>query len=150
MQFFKRKLMYPTRYTEETSKETSRLFKEYTAHLNRIQNSLPAGARELAGISFHDGTIKQVKHISKKEIEIVVEGGPHSILTPETWDYGEYTLSFLGAKKVWVPYTIVGDTWLYEEMSLSDIAAFDYQVLLHKDEIRIQADDVRISRPNAR
>ena len=145
MQFFKRKLMYPARYTEETSKETGRLFKEYSAHLKGIQDSLPAGARELAGFSFHDATIKQVKHVSKREIEIVVEGGPHSILTPEIWDYGEYTLSFSGVKKAWVPYAIVGDIWLYEEMSLSDIAAFDYQVLLYKDEIRIQADDVRIT-----
>lgn len=35
-------------------------------------------------------------------------------------------------------------SWLYEEMHLSDVAGFDYQVLLGKDEIRIQANDVKI------
>jgi len=33
---------------------------------------------------------------------------------------------------------------LYEEVNLSDFAAFDYQALLANDEIRIQADEVQI------
>ena len=147
MQFFKRKVMYPHRYTEETRKEIDRLFKEYTAHLKKIQDSLPEGARELADMRFHDATIKEVRHVSRREIEIVIEAGPHSILSPKNWDYGAYTLLFSGVKKAWVPYTIVGDIWLCEEISLSEIAAFDYQVLLYKDEIRIQADEVMIDGP---
>ena len=147
MEFFKRKLMYPHTRTEESRKQVTRLFKEYDAHLKSIHKSLPPGARELAGLTFHDATVKQVRHVSRKVIEIVIEGGSYSILTPESGDYGEYTLSFSGVKKAWVPYTIVGDVWLYEEMTLSEIAAFDYQVLLYKDEIRIQADEVMIEGP---
>ena len=145
MHFFKRKLMYPSRRTEETSKEIDKLFKGYIAHLKSIQDSLPEGPRAFSRLSFHDGTIKEVRHVSKREIQIVIETGGYDILSEKMLDYGKYTLSFLGVKKAWVPYTIVGDTWLYEEMCLSDIAVFDYQVLLRKDEIRIQADDLQLT-----
>jgi hypothetical protein len=144
MRFFKRKVMYPSRHTEVTSKEIDRLFKEYAAQIKTIRNSLPEGARTLSSISFHDATIKEVRHISKKDVEIVIEGGGYDVLSKNSLEYGGYTLSFSGVKKAWVPYTIAGDTWLYEEMHLSDVAAFDYQVLLDNDEIRIQADDVRL------
>jgi hypothetical protein len=145
MQFFKRKVMYPSRRTDETSKGIDKLFKEYAAHIKTIRDSLPEGARALSSISFHDATIKEVRHVSKKEVEIVIESGGYDILSKNTLEYGGYTLSFSGVNKAWVPYTIVGDTWLYEEMHLSDVAVFDYQVLLYKDEIRIQADDVRLT-----
>lgn len=145
MQFFKRKVMYPSRRTEETSKEIDKLFKEYAAHIKTIRDSLPEGARALSSISFHDAKIKEVRHVSKKEVEIVIESGGYDIFSKSILEYGGYTLSFSGVKKAWTPYTIVGDTWLYEEMRLSNVAAFDYQVLLDKDEIRIQADDVRLT-----
>ena len=141
MQFFKRKVMYPHRRTADTSRVIDKLFKEYAGHLKRIQGSLPDGARVLSSANFHDASIKSIKHVSKKEVQIVIEGGGY-----DAFDYGEYTLSFSCVKKAWVPYTIVGDTWLYAEMHLSDVSAFDFQVLLVKDEIRIQADDVQLIR----
>lgn len=144
MQFFKRKLMYPHRRTAETSRAIDKLFKEYAAHIKTIRDSLPDGARALSSLSFHDATIKGVKHLSKSEVQILVESGAYDIFSHNTLEYGGYTLSFSGVKKAWVPYSIVGDTWLYEEMHLSDVGAFDYKVLLVKDEIRIQADDVRL------
>ncbi len=145
MQFFKRKVMYPSRRTDETSKGIDKLFREYAAHVKAIRDSLPEGARALSSISFHDATIKVVKHVSRKEVEIVIESGGYDILSNKTLEYGGYTLTFSGVKKAWLPYTVVGDTWLYEEMHLSDVAVFDYQVLLVNDEIRIQADDVRLT-----
>lgn len=138
MQFFKRKFMYPHRWTTETPKSIDKLFKEYASHINAIQKSLPEGARVLAEVSFHDATIKEVRHLSKREVQIVIEGGYDKI------EYGEYTLSFSGVRKAWVPYSIVGDTWLYAEMDLADDNGIDYQVLLVKDEIRIQASDVQL------
>ncbi len=139
MQFFKRKVMYPHRRTSETSRAIDKVFADYASHLRTIRGSLPEGARALADAIFHDATIREVKHLSKRELHIVVEGGGYGAL-----DYGEYTLSFTGVRKAWVPYTIVGDTWLYAEMLLSADGGFDYQVLLVKDEIRIQATDVRL------
>jgi hypothetical protein len=144
MQFFKRKVMYPRRRTDETSRAINKLFKEYAAHIKTIRDDLPEGARALSSLSFHDAAIKEVKHVSKREVQILIEAGGYDSLSQKTLEYGGYTLSFSGVKKAWVPYTIVGDTWLYEEMHLSDLSAFDYQVLLVKDEIRIQADDVRL------
>jgi Protein of unknown function (DUF4085) len=145
MQFFKRKVMYPSRRTDETSKGIDKLFTGYAAHIKTIRDSLPEGARALSSISFHDATIKEVRHVSKKEVEILIESGGYDILSKTHLEYGGYTLSFAGVKKAWVPYSIVGHTWLYEEMHLSDLAVFDYQVLLDKDEIKIQADDVRLT-----
>lgn len=142
MQFFKRKLMYPSKHTAETSKEIDKLFKGYAAHIETIRDSLPEGARALSSISFHDATIKEVRHVSKNVCEIVIEGGGYDILSKNNLEYGGYVLSFSEVKKAWVPHTIVGGTWLYEEMNMSDVAAFDYQVLLDNDEIRIQAGDV--------
>ena len=142
MEFFKRSVMYPHRRTAETSKAIDRLFDDYVAHVKRIRKSLPEGARELSSLSFHDATIVEVKHVSKKVVEIVIEGSAYDFLSKGHSDYGRQTITFSGVRKAWVPYTIAGDTWLYEEMNLSDIAAFDYQVLLVNDEIRIQADHV--------
>ena len=145
MQFFKRTVMYPRRRTEETSRAVDKLFKEYAGHIKSIRDSLSAGARALSSLSFHDATIKEVKHLSKREVQILIEGAGYDILAQNTSEYGGYTLSFSGVRKAWVPYTIIGDTWLYEEMHLSDVGAFNYQILLAKDEIRIQADDVRLA-----
>jgi len=121
-------------------------WKEYQAYLRSIRKSLPENARLLSSLSFHDGKITAVKHISKKALEIVLETGPYDFLEKKWMEYGRYTLSFSGVKKAWVPYTIVGDIWLTEEMCLSEVAAFDYQVQLVKDEIRVQADDVLLTR----
>jgi hypothetical protein len=144
MHFFKRKLMYPHRRTEETSRAIDKLFKDYAAHIKTFRDSLSEGARTLATLSFHDAGIKEVRHLSKREVHILIEGSGYDIFRHDTLAYGVYTLAFSGVRQAWVPYTIAGDTWLYEEMHLSDVAAFDYQVLLVKDEIRIQADDVQL------
>ncbi len=155
MEFFKRTVMYPRKRTAEASKEIDSRFAAYAAHIRSIRESLPTGARTLASLSFHDATIEQVKRVSKHQIDVVIESGGCDILSRKELEYGTYILSFTGVKKAWVPDTIVHDTWLYEEMSFSDIAAFDYQVLLVRDEIRIQADEVVLTQiskwsPNAR
>jgi hypothetical protein len=117
-------------------------WRRYEAHLRSIRNTLPENARALSSLSFHDAEVKSVKHVSKKALEIVLEGGPYDFLEKKWLGYGSYTLSFSGVKKAWLPYTVVGDCWLHEEMHLSDVAAFDYQVQLAKGGLRIQADDV--------
>lgn len=142
MFYFKRNIMYPDKRTDETGKVIDRSFKEYEEHIRSIRDSLPETARSLLGISFHDAHIKAVTHISKKVIEVTLEGGGYDIIQKTNLKYGEYTLSFSGVKKAWIPYKVIGDVWLYEEMHLSNIAAFHYQALLYKDEISIEADRV--------
>lgn len=145
MQFFKRKVMYPNRRTDETSKVIDKLFKDYAAHIKTMRDSLSQAARALSSLSFHDAAIKEVTHVSRKEVQISIEGGAYDILSQSMLEHGVYTLSFFGVRKAWVPYTIVGDTWLYGEMHSSDDGGFDYRVLLAEDEIRIQADDVLLT-----
>ena len=119
-----------------------RVFKEYEEHVRAIRDSLPAGARALSSLSFNNSNVKAVKHLSKRAVEIVIEGRGYDFFEHRWLPRGIYTFSFVGVKKAWVPYSIAGNIWLHEEMHLSDIAAFDYQVSLVRDEIRIQADDV--------
>ena len=151
MIYFKRKAAYPQRPTEETCKAWDRLLKEYESHLKSIKSSLPENAWLLANLSFHDATVKSVEMPSKREVVITLYGGwvpqfreSYGMIPKEYLEGNTHRLSFTGVKKAWVPYSIVGDDWLYEEIHVSDIAAFDYQVLLWKDEIRIQADGVKI------
>lgn len=151
MIYFKRKAAYPHKRTEETRKAWDKLWKEYESHLKSLRRSLSKNAWLLANLSFHDATVKALEIPSKREVVITLYGGwvpefrEHYGMIPKAYLKGNtHKLSFTGVKKAWVPYTIVGDVWLYEEMHLSDIAAFDYQVMLWKDEIRIQAKDVRI------
>lgn len=121
-------------------------WRQYEAHLRSIRDSLPESARALSSLSFHDARITAVRHLSKKAVDIVLEAGPYDFLEKKWLDYGTYTLSFSGVKKVWLPYTVVGDYWLHEEMHLSDAAAFDYQVQLARDEIRVRCNDVLLTR----
>jgi hypothetical protein len=75
------------------------MFKEYAKHVKTIRDSLPEDACVLSSISFHDATIKKVKHVSKKEVEVVIEGGEHDILSESSFEYGGYTLTFSDIKK---------------------------------------------------
>ena len=120
----------------------NKAWQEYEAYLRSILDALPQNARELSAISFHDAKIRGVNHLSKKAVEIVMDGEGFNFLEKRYLKYGTYTLSFSGVKKAWVPYSIVGSYWSCAEMRLSDISAFDYEVRLSNDEIRIQADDV--------
>ena len=120
-------------------------WKQYEAHLLSIRDSLPENARALSALSFHDAEVKSVRRVSKGAVEIVLAGGPYDFLEKKWLRYGTYTLSFSGVRKAWVPYTVVGDFWLHEEIHLSGVAAFDYQVRLAGDEIRVQADDVLLT-----
>ena len=119
---------------------------QYEAHLRSIRDSLPGNARKLSSLSFHDSQIKAVAHLSKSAVEIMVEGSPFDFFEKKWLGRGTYTLSFSGAKKYWAPYTVVGAFWICEELRLSDIAAFDYEVRLSLNSsaasIRVQADDV--------
>ena len=146
MLFFKRKLLYPPKMAERA--DADKLHRAYVQHLQSIKSKLPESAWKLAALKFHDAHVVSVSQPKKRELTIILDGGYAG--TP--WDFmndrllsGRYTtLSFFGVKKAWVPATIVGDAWLYEEVNLSDIAGFDYQAVLASDEIRIQADDVEI------
>ena len=146
MLFFKRKLLYPPKRAERA--DFGKLHRAYLEHLKSIKGDLPENAWKLGTLTFHDAFVLSLSQPSKRELTITLEGGylgcGYDVVNDQPLN-GRYTeLSFDGVKKRWVPETIIGDAWLYEEVNLSDIAAFDYQALLANDEIRIQADNVHI------
>lgn len=144
MKYFSRKVMYPRKREKGLSESLDLLFAAYRRHVETIQSQLPDGARRLSTLSFHDGSIESVTHVSKRELLITLRTGHFDLSTREWLPYGIYSLRFSGVQKAWVPYTVAGDIWLYEEMHLSDLAAFDYQALLYSDEIRVLAREVSI------
>jgi uncharacterized protein DUF4085 len=147
MHFFKRKLLYPPN-NKKPDTNVKDLHNAYREHLRSIKSRLPEGAWKLASHSFHDARVVSVARPAKRQLIIILDGaywGCGYDFINEQLLGGRFTrLHFSGVKKDWAPDTIVGDDWLNEEMGLSEIAQFDYQVLLWKDEIRIQADDVHI------
>jgi hypothetical protein len=142
MIYFKRKVLFPER--RGTKVEWDKLFADYRKHLNAIRAELSDEAWGLARLSFHDAKAKAVAVPDKRKVLIKIYGTVCDLLEKSRSKPQLITLSFSGVKKARVPDAIVGDFWLYEEMHLSEIAAFDYQVLLHKDEIRVQADRVEL------
>lgn len=140
MIYFQRKVLFPERRGAKV--EWDKLFEADGRHLNTIRAKLSEDAWNLARLSFHDAKVKAVAAPVKNGVEIQLDGVAYDLLQ-RTWSKPQLiTLSFSGVKKVWVPDTLVGDVWLYEEVHLSEMAAFDYQVLLHKDEIRVRTDRV--------
>lgn len=145
MRFFKRKLLYPAKRAKDLPHPFDELHKAYVQHLKAIKPKLPEAAWKLACFSFHDARVVEVQRPSKQLLSITLDGvWGYDFINKQPLKERYVTLEFLGVKKAWVPDTIPGDIWLYEEINLSDVARFDYQVLLAKDEIRIQADDVKI------
>lgn len=148
MHYFKRKLLYPAKRNKHETGTLDKLRQSYMQHLFSIKLKLPEGAWKLAYLSFHDARVLSVAQPTRRELVITLDGvywGCGFDFIRDKMLGGRFTtLSFSDLKKAWVPQTIIGDDWLYEEMHLSDVAAFDYQALLWKDEIRIQADEVDV------
>ena len=130
------------RFFKKSEADWDTAWKDYEAYVRSILSALPESARGLAAISFHNTRVRSVNHLSKKAVEIVLVAEGFNFLEKKYLERGTYTLSFSGVKKAWVPYAAVGSWWVEAEMRLSDIAAFDYQVRLSRDEIRVWADDV--------
>jgi len=143
MEFFKRKVMYPGRGKLPDWKS---IFSAYNKHLEKIKTKLPVDALKLAYLDFHDAEITRVVRSSKREVRIELKGLATNIKTGDLLTGEAFELVFKDAAMIWVPESVQGDIWLYEEMHLSDIAAFDYRVLFDKDEIRVQADKVFLNR----
>jgi len=148
MRYFKRNLLYPPHNRKSDTKTLRGVRDAYVEQLKSIRSRLPDGAWKLACHMFHDARVVSVSRPAKRELVITLDGAywgcGYDFIKDQLLGSRFTRLHFSGVKKDWVPDTIVGDDWLNEEMSLSEIARFDYQVLLWKDEIRIQADDVSI------
>ncbi len=117
-----------------------RLWGDYGKYLMSIRDQLSPAWQHLAEADLHDRDIVSIEQPSRGEFIMDLE---------------EMKLTFTGVKFVWVPKSAVGDRWVYWEVSPSDRGGVDLEVRLGRDEIRIIADDVWItkhsrSRPGVR
>ena len=109
----------------------------YEEHLDRLEGRIPERAMELGSLHLHDARIVGVKH-SRHRVSISLDTVACAM------DAVAATLHFLDIKEQYVPASVVGAFWLYEEIDVSPLAEFRIDVLLDRDEIMIAATDVRI------
>ena len=109
----------------------------YEEHLDRLVDRIPLRAMDLARLHLHDARIVGMKR-SRHEVSMALDTIACAM------DPVAATLHFLDVKERWVPATVVGSVWLYEEIDISPLGDFRLDVLLDKDEIMVAATDVRI------
>ena len=109
----------------------------YRRHLASLRPLLPRSMQEFCDTSLHDGIIESVSQESD-ELRLHIAGcgcwGPG----------GALQLIFRGVKSAQGVDQITGDCWLYEEVHPSDLAAFEYHVLLERSEFVVAADGVQL------
>src|SRR5215211_4210100 len=134
MKFFSKKAMAHY-HTADGQTDWRRLWDDYDKYLASIREELSRSWQQLAEADYHDHTIISVHQPSKQEFVMDLE---------------EAKLTFTEVKFVWVPKSVVGDCWVYWEVSPSDKGGIDLEIRLAHDEIRIIADGVRIEKHGRR
>ena len=113
----------------------------YEKHLQSVRPHLPDSMRQFSKISLHDGLIRSTS-IEGDEIRFQIDGcgcwGPG----------GSLELVFRDVKSVIGLEDCINDTWLYEEVHLSDDAGFEYHVLLQHSELVVAAGNVELIEKN--
>jgi len=106
------------------------------AEYDDIKYKLPSSMQLLRSYAFHDNEVLSVKKDSNDVLIIELE---------------YYSLIFKNVSQLEAIDDIVGDIWLYEEVHLSDIGRFEFQLLLYASkgfltlhEFSVIADDVFI------
>jgi len=111
----------------------------YHRYYNAIAPMLPAAVRRLCKQTLHDGVIREAR-LTKQELSILVDatnalGGFRG---------RQVRLTFRGVKQKPMIAKLAGRWWLYEEAHLSRRAKFNFQVLFDREELEIEADELRI------
>ena len=121
---------------KEIANEWENLCSMYKAEYEDIKYKLPLSMQLLRSYAFHDNEVLSVKKDSNDILIIELE---------------RYLLIFKNISQLEIIDDIVGDIWLYEEVHLSDIGGFEFQVLLYSPrgfvtlhEFSVIADDVFI------
>ncbi|WP_160689208.1 DUF4085 family protein [Clostridium sp. C2-6-12] len=120
----------------EMANEWKDLCNSYKAEYEDIKYKLPLSMQVLSKYNFHDSEVLSFKKDINDNLVLELD---------------RYSLIFKKVSKFEIIEDIVGDTWLYEEVHLSHIGEFEFQVLLYSsegflnlNEIKIIADDVCI------
>jgi len=121
----------------QADKEWHAVSERYQCHIASLRPQLPNSMQQLCDTSLHDGVIESVSR-EGNEIHLHIAGcgcwGPG----------GPLELIFRGVKSAQGIEDITGAWWLYEEVHPSDVAAFEYHVLLDRSEFVVAADAVQL------
>lgn len=121
---------------KEMANDWENACRKYKAEYESIKYKLPLSVQKIGNYAFHDDEILSVIKDTNNMIKIELQ---------------RYSLRFENVRQFETTDDIVGDIWLYDEMHLSDIGSFDFQVLLRSPqgflklhEFRIISDDISI------
>jgi len=121
---------------KEMADEWEYVCKMYKAEYENIKYKLPLSMQELRNLYLHDAKVLSLKKDSNDMLNIELDS---------------YSLTFKNVSQLEITDDIIGDSWLYDEVHLSDRGKFDFQVLLYSQqgfstlhEFRVIADDILI------
>ncbi|MBI1882928.1 MAG: DUF4085 family protein [Chlamydiae bacterium] len=142
MKFFKRDLLEKDRKSDQENRRQkwNALCDVYEKHLLSIKSLLPQSVQSFSGITLHDSIIKSVSRPHSSELVLEIDGsgccwGP----------IGQFTLRFKGVKEVQFDGNVIGDDWMYEEIHLPEIGAFEYRILFSRSELGVIADELEFT-----
>lgn len=120
----------------EMANEWKDICNSYKAEYEDIKYKLPLTMQVLKNYYFHDSKVLWFNKDINDNLVLELD---------------RYSLNFKNVSEFEIMKDIVGDTWLYEEVYLSDIGKFELHVLLYSsegflnlNELKIIADDVSI------
>ena len=128
-------------WERRAEREWRRRSEIYDRHYELIAPLLPTGVRRLSKYGLHDAIVESVTQ----------DKGSLCFLMDATKALGAFRgrkvrLTFLGLHRRIPLRGLRGQWWLYHEAHLSSNARFLFQIMFHKSDVDIKADDLRIEK----
>jgi hypothetical protein len=111
----------------------------YDRHYKLIAPLLPTGVRRISRFGIHDAIVESVTQ-NKGEICFLLDTSK----ALGAFRGRRLRLKFLGAHRRIPTRGLRGQWWLYHEAHLSHNARFLFQIMFHKTDVDIEANDLRI------
>ncbi len=128
MRFFSKQAIARCK-TPAGATDWDKVWSDYKSHLESVRGHLSQGWQRLAVEELHDCKILSTHRPSKRVFDIVLSG---------------FILKFTGVSFLWIPESIIGDYWIYWEVTPSERGGVSLEVRLVENEIRIIAEEVEI------
>lgn len=111
----------------------------YGRHYKLIASLLPTSVRRISQFGLHDAVVESVTQ-SNGGICFLMD----TTKTLGTFRGRRLRLTFLGVHHRIPTRGLRGQWWLYHEVHLSSNARFLFQIMFHKTDVDIEADNLRI------
>ena len=123
-------------WNDEQEELTERAGDQYARHWREIQHKIPTSAWLLDFLSFHDSYIVNAEELDQDSIRLTVNA------TDNPWGpNGWFHLLFSGVVECQGLTDAIGDSIVYEEIDVHDVAGFEYRALLENSELRIACNE---------